>query len=267
MGTSAVTPKEKGLFVVKLQYPMDCQDVGAKAANLARAMELGLSVPKGFVVTRQALSLFLEETGLLSAARRLIDGDRVDDAARRTEYAALTEEMLRAPIPRPIAEGVKPIVQELLNESLQGLAVRSSGVHEDSVKASFAGIYESFLGVGSPAEFWKAMRLCWCSAWSPEATRYACKLGIEPTADQMAVLVQEVIPADTAGVIFTADPATGNPWRFVLDSAFGLARDVVGGHAASDTFVLDWEGEILERRVVEKPTMLEVTPPGVREVD
>jgi len=84
----------------------------------------------------------------------------------------------------------------------------------------------------------------------------------------MGVLLQCLVPADRAGVLFTADPRTGDPWRFALHSVFGLARDVVGGHADADEFVLDWDsGRILEKRVVGKPTMLAAAPQGVREVE
>ena len=104
------------------------------------------------------------------------------------------------------------------------MAVRSSGAREDLETASFAGIYESHLGVCTPGDFWEKTRRCWLSAWSPRAVQYACKMGIPLPADHMAVLVQRMLPAGSAGVIFTADPLTGNPFRFVLNAVFGLAQ-------------------------------------------
>ena len=255
------------MFIERLSPDLDVTQVGAKAAGLRRAIELGLAVPAGFVVTRAALRHFLAATGLEARVHALLTSE--DNRQTRTErFAQLEAEVLASVPPDDLATALSAPAATLLKQSPSGLAVRSSGVLEDSAKASFAGIYASFLGVTSPAGFWEAVRRCWCAAWSPEATDYARRSGLESRPDQMAVLVQEVIPADAAGVIFTADPVTGDPWRFVLNSAFGLARDVVGGHAASDEFVLDWDGDrVLERRAVEKSTMLAATPQGVARVE
>jgi hypothetical protein len=93
--------------------------------------------------------------------------------------------------------------------------------------------------------------------FSPSAIEYARKIGIEVQPDQMAVIVQELVPADTAGVTFTADPNNGNPWHFVLSSTFGLAQDVMNGVAPADSFVFEWEtSKIIEKKIVEKSTML-----------
>ena len=255
-------------FVVQLQRELEPSSVGIKASNLSRVMEIGLSVPPGVVVTRQVLNLFLEQTGLLARAERLVDDSRLDGTARAKEYEAFCEEVLVSPIPQPVVEGATPIVRALLDESLHGVAVRSSGVHEDSAKASFAGVYESFLGIHSEVDLWLAVRRCWCASWAPSAIDYARRMGIQPAVDGMSVLLQRLVPADSAGVLFTVDPLTGNPWRFVLHSVFGLARDVVGGHAGADEFILDWDsGRILEKRVAEKLTMLAATLQGVREVE
>ena len=256
------------VFVLQLQGGLDPSSAGAKAGNLARVMGMGLSVPPGRVVTRQALSLFLEQSGLLPRAERLVSDTRLDDTARVAEYEALCEEVLKAPIPQPVIEAVTPMARALFDESPDGLAVRSSGVHEDSAKASFAGVYQSFLGIRCETDLWLAVRRCWCASWAPPAIDYARRMGIQPAVDGMGVLVQRLVRADRAGVLFTADPLTGNPWRFVLHAAFGLARDVVGGQAEADELVLDWDSDrVLEKRVVEKPVMLAATPQGVRQVE
>ena len=155
------------MFIIDLQYPLDHEKVGAKAANLARTMELGLSVPPGAVVTRQALSLFLEQSGLLAEAQRLIDDVEREGPARADAYQAFCAEVMRAPVPEPVVAAVPPIVRALFNASSYGLAVRSSGVHEDSVTASFAGVYESFLSIRTEADLWQAVRRCWCTSWAP----------------------------------------------------------------------------------------------------
>lgn len=255
------------MFIERLSPGLDVTQVGSKAAGLCCAVGLGLTVPRGLVVTREALRSFLAATGLEPRVRALL----TSGASRQTRtelFSELEAEVLASDLPGDLTTELSAPVTALLTQSPSGLAVRSSSMLEDTPKASFAGVYRSFLGVASLDEFWQTVHRCWCSAWSPEATDYARRFGLEPRPDQMAVLVQEVVAADAAGVIFTADPVTGDPWRFVLDSAFGLACDVVGGHAASDRFVLEWDADrTIESRVVEKPTMLAVTPQGVREVE
>ena len=231
---------------------------------------MGLSVPPGAVISRQALSLFLERSGLLVEAQRLIDGSELEYTARAEAFEALCAEVMRAPIPEPVVEEVASITRPLLDETPYGLAVRSSGVHEDSARASFAGVYESFLGIRTEAELWRAVRRCWCASWAPQVIDYAHRMGIQLTADGMSVLLQTLVRADSAGVLFTANPRTGNPWQFVLESSFGLARDLVASTnaAAADRFLIEWStGEILERFTAEKRTQLVPGASGLDSVD
>ena len=146
---------------------------------------------------------------------------------------------------------------------------RSSSIYEDTAQASFAGVYESFLGIHSLEALWTSIQKCWCSAWAPSALDYADKIDIEPEPDAMAVLVQPLLAADSAGVLFTADPRTGNPWRFVLESTFGLAQELLGssGAFAPDRFVFAWDsGEILERYIAVKPMMWRAGDSGIEPV-
>lgn len=253
-------------FVVPLRSNLDATSVGAKAANLGRLMDLGLSVPGGVAISRNALRLFLKENNLAQRAQRLIDNE-FDETSRAEAYEALCKAVLQGPIPRQVTEAAAQVVQALLADSPSGIAVRSSGVHEDSEKASFAGVYESFLGIRTERELWLAVRRCWCALWAPHAVDYALRMGIQPEVDGMGVLLQSLVAAESAGVLFTADPRTGNPWRFVLESSFGLARDLVGsaGATPADRFLFEWgSGEILSRDIARKKTAL---VPGARGID
>lgn len=196
----------------------------------------------------------------------------------RTRYSQVTTEahetfrrrLLDTPIPQPLIDAIAPLADAALGEAPCGLAVRSSSVHEDSATASFAGVYQSFLGVRSPEELWASIQQCWCSAWTPHAVDYARKMGIEPEPDGMAVLVQPLLPADSAGVLFTADPLTGNPWRFVLEASFGLARDWVASTGATpvDRFLCEWDtGDILGREIARKQTALVPGAGGTESTD
>ena len=256
-------------FVVPLRPGLDGNAVGTKAANLGRLMDLGLTVPAGVTISRSALRLYLEESDLVDRALGLLN-EEFDEASRAEEYKALCRAVLEAPIPRQVAEAAAQVVQTLLAESRSGIAVRSSGGHEDSEKASFAGVYESFLGICKERELWQAVRRCWCASWAPHAIDYARRVGVSPEVDGMAVLVQSLVAADSAGVLFTADPQTGNPWKFVLQSVFGLAQDLMGsgGTTTADRFLLEWDSaEILDRDIARKKTALVSGTTGIDRVD
>ncbi|MFH0899690.1 MAG: PEP/pyruvate-binding domain-containing protein, partial [Pseudomonadota bacterium] len=145
-------------MVTELLSPnLDATQVGAKAAGVGRAIELGLAVPAGFVVTRAALQHFLEATGLETRVHAFLSSR--DDRVTRTEcFAQLEADVLASDPPDNLVAALSVPATALLEQSPCGLAVRSSGVLEDSATASFAGVYDSFLGVTSLPDFWDAVR-------------------------------------------------------------------------------------------------------------
>jgi phosphohistidine swiveling domain-containing protein len=246
------------LYIIDLPEVDDASSAGAKAANLGCLLRHGFDVPAGFVITSQALALFLEESGL---------GPQVDEVLTgQGRYEDLLAAVHDQPLPAMWTDAVVPSAEAMLRDSSCGLAVRSSGSHEDSSSASFAGVYESILGVCSVDELWSAVKTCWGSSWAPGALAYSRRMGVEPEAHSMAVIVQRLLPADSAGVLFTADPQTGNPWRFVAESTFGLAQDLVGGGGTvpADRYVLAWDtGELLEQDTTQKSSALRAGPSGI----
>ena len=115
-----------------------------------------------------------------------------------------------------------------------------------------------------------AIRRCWCALWAPLAVDYTRHMEIEPEVDGMGVLLQKLVPADSAGVLFTADPRTGNPWSFVLESSFGLARDWIAstGSVPVDRYILEWDTrEILTRQIATKYTALTAGKNGLETID
>jgi phosphohistidine swiveling domain-containing protein len=257
------------VYCISLAPGLDPAQVGNKAANLGQALSLGLQVPAAFAITRDALALFLGENGLVDRVQAYLDHAGASTrAAQKQAYEELCALVRAASVPQAIEQEVRARVEALLLSAPAGLAARSSATHEDSEQASFAGVYHSSLCLSSVEQVWEAVRDCWCSSWSPQAVAYALKMGVELQPGQMAVIVQEVVPAGSAGVVFTADPLTGNPWRFVLNAVFGLAQDLVAGSAPADRFVLEWDtGRILERRVAAKKRAVAASRSGVRMVD
>jgi len=191
---------------------------GGKAAGLAQLMRLGLEVPPGFVIADADADLVVVDT----VARWY---HRMADA------------------------GHTPV------------AVRSSAVGEDGADQSFAGQYETVLGVDSLAALAEAVRTCVDSANSGRAQAYrgADPGGSDPSAPgapgPMHLVVQQMVDARAAGVVFTADPTTARRDLMVIDAVAGLGESLVDGTASPDHLVLDSEGRVAVQEVVEEPVL------------
>ncbi len=218
--------------------------VGAKAATLATLRRRGFPVPAGFCVTADAYRAHVAPLeGLIAAAGRA--GER----ARALE--ALRASIAAAPLDSETARAIERGYERLRAAAGAGLsvcAVRSSGTCEDLPGQSFAGQYESVLGVRSLEECLRAVRKVWASLFSERAFAYRVKHGVATEAAAMAVIVQELVPAEWAGVAFTADPVTGTRDRVAIECAAGLGDAVVGGAVVPDRFVVARASrQVLER--------------------
>ena len=198
----------------------DLPRVGGKAAGLGQLLGAGVRVPAGFVVTT--------------------------DAYRYAVGAAsTTAEVLSTPVPEDLADAVRAAYLALGGGPV---AVRSSATAEDLPGATFAGQQDTFLDVEGTEAVLDAVRGCWASLWSGRAVAYRERLGLDPASVAMAVVVQRMVPADTAGVLFTADPVTGRRDRVVVDAARGLGEAVVSGRVTPEHLVVGEDGDVLERR-------------------
>ena len=257
------------MYCVELSPDTDPKEVGTKAANLGRLMELGQKVPPGFAITRKALNCFLLEANLFDTVRDYLStSESLDRKIRERKYRNLCTRIEEGPLPEQLERDVAKCSERYLKSAPAGLAVRSSSINEDATEASFAGLFESFLGLSSAADVWRQVRQCWCAAWTPAVIDYARKMEVELVPNHLAVIVQKMVQADCSGVLFSADHLTGNPWIFAVDSTFGLARDLVGGNVPGDQLLLEWDtGRVVERNVAEKPRMISASREGVREID
>jgi phosphohistidine swiveling domain-containing protein len=204
-------PIKPRIYTVELRNVSrkDAERVGAKAANLGELMQAGLPVPDGFVVTTDAFAEFLMFNGL--------DTD------------ASQEKVKAASVPADIAEAVLKSSADLGDAPV---AVRSSGVGEDLLGASFAGQYETFLDVRGDEALLDALRGCWASAFNERVIAYRKSRGQQESG--MAVLIQLLVQADAAGVAFTANPVTGDRSEVVVSSVHGLGDRLVSGRTSPD---------------------------------
>ena len=236
--------------------------VGGKGANLARLTREGIRVPPGFCLSTVAYQEYLTQTGLKSDIERLMKEINPDDIRVLSEHASEFSRLFReTAIPDDIkAEAIR--AYRKLSDDIEypsfPVAVRSSSTAEDMRSSSFAGQYDSFLNVRGEDELLKNLKRCWASYWNPQAIHYRHTNGFDHFESLMAVVVQQMIPSAVSGVLFTANPVSGNLTEMIINSSWGLGEAIVQGSVESDTFVLDRVSHVVkERRISVKQNLVE----------
>ncbi|WP_354246707.1 PEP/pyruvate-binding domain-containing protein [Arthrobacter sp. UYEF20] len=236
-------------------------EVGGKAANLGELLRAGLPVPPGFCVTTEAYPQAMAPAGLEQVHRRLAATD-ADDLPALAGLAATARGLaLDAAVPAGIADALRASYAALGADV--PVAVRSSATAEDLPFASFAGQQDTFLNVVGAEAVIAAVRQCWASLWTDRAVSYRASHGISPSTVALAVVVQRMVDAAVAGVLFTANPVTGRRHEAVIDASPGLGEAVVSGAVNPDHFVVDGASRrILERRIGSKALAIRSLPGG-----
>jgi len=236
---------------------LDTKLVGGKAHGLATMTQAGMPVSPGFTVSTKAYHQYLDAAGLrekISGLLELVDRHSIEalsDAERAIGgwfEAGTFPEALHA----NVHEAYSHLCADVGIENVS-VAVRSSATAEDAEGASFAGEYDTFVGISGAGDVERYLRKCWASAFTGRSMAYAWKNGISPLEVEMAVVVQKTVRARAAGVMFTLSPLTGDRSRIVIEAAYGLGLSVVGGEVTPDRYVVaKIGGEILDRVVGEK---------------
>jgi pyruvate,water dikinase len=193
-------------MILPLSEPLDAQCYGGKAARLSVCLRAGLPVPPGVALAAQLV-----------------------DQMARSVLASDQQIMLE---------------QHLAGLGEARLAVRSSAIGEDGAVASFAGQHDTHLNVRGLENVYKAVTAVWASGQTESARRYRARLGIEGLP-QVAVLIQKLVPADIAGVLFTCDPLGGARDRWVVEASWGLGEAVVDGLVTPDHYTIAPSGTLL----------------------
>ena len=259
VGRRVVPDDDDTAFVVNLRQVArgDVDTAGGKAANLGELIRAGFPVPDGFVVTTVAYERFVVDNALHEAISHAIgtgDGD-----AARAAFAA-------APIPGAVELQILAGYERL---SQGAVAVRSSATAEDLPEAAFAGQQDTFLNVVGRDALLQAVKRCWASLWSDRAIAYRARIGLEEETAKIAVAVQCLVPAEAAGVLFTANPITGVRDEMAVEASPGLGEAVVSGRVTPDRFVLRhrrWGWRIVERRPGRREVVIRPLPAGGTEV-
>jgi hypothetical protein len=234
---------------------------GGKAANLGELVRAGFQVPDGFCVTTAAYEMVAANAGLESTLAALAAAD-AEDTERLAGLATEARSYLSgANVPDVLGRAIAEAYGELGDGAPVPVAVRSSATAEDLPGASFAGQQDTYLNVVGGESLLDAVRRCWASLWTDRAVSYRATNGIDPRGVRLAVVVQRMVEASVAGVLFTANPVTGKRRRAVIDASPGLGEAVVSGMVNPDHFVVDTAtGTIVERRLGDK--RVAVVPAG-----
>ena len=199
---------------------------GGKAANLSKLLGWGFPVPPGFVVTTAAYDAVVTRNELEPA---------IAGAARPDGPAAIRAAFEKATMAAHLERDILSAYRAL---GAGAVAVRSSATAEDLPEAAFAGQQETFLGINDESALLAAVRRCWASLWSDPAIAYRRHHGMAAMPVKLAVIVQRLVPADAAGVLFTANPITGARDETVIEASVGLGEAVVSGIVTPDHYTL-----------------------------
>src|SRR4051812_20464861 len=227
MTTPFIVPLE-GLELSQLSV------AGGKAVNLGELMRAGLPVPGGVCVTTEAYARAAEALGLDASIGEL---DTSEDTGLSDRAAAIRERIEQAAVPKDIARAIEQAVVDLGEK--QPLAVRSSATAEDLPFASFAGQQGTYLNIVGPARAIDAVRRCWASLWTERAVVYRHNQSIDQHTVRLAVVIQKMVDASVAGVLFTANPLTGKRGEAVVEAHPGLGEAVVSGAVNPDHWTID----------------------------
>jgi len=216
---------------------IDQDRVGGKAAHLGALLNAGFPVPPGFCVTTAAFRLFATEGGLTATALAGLESADIADRDRTAEHVRGV--LHAAPLPEVVAAAIQTAWHDRWSAHPDTpLAVRSSATAEDLPDASFAGQQETVLGVRGIAAVLDAVRTCWISLFAARAVSYRATRAAGAASPAMAVIVQELVPADAAGVLFTADPVRRDRERMIVEATRGLGAALVAGQVRPQRWVL-----------------------------
>jgi phosphoenolpyruvate synthase/pyruvate phosphate dikinase len=235
--------------------------VGGKGANLGELSRIdGIRVPTGFCVTTDAYQRIATESPLFQDLLERLSRLSLDDQELIGTWSAEIRDTLeRVAIPDDVTAAVRQPLADRGEEA--AYAIRSSATAEDLPTASFAGQQDSFLNVVGIPAILEHLRRCWASLFSERAVIYRMRNGIDHRRVKMAVVVQEMVFPHAAGILFTADPLTGNRKVAAVDASVGLGEALVSGRVTADSYRIRG-GEIMAREIAVKRLAIHGAPAG-----
>lgn len=214
----------------------DIGTAGGKGANLGEMTRAGIPVPCGAVVTVQAYERFLEFNEIKTSGNP----------------EQIRASILEGQIPEEVRTELFKFYQDMGTDTR--VAVRSSATAEDLEDASFAGQQETFLNVQGEELLEESIKACYASLWGDRAVSYRRSKGYDTRPVALAVVIQRMVESDTAGVLFTQNPASGSQEEMVINASYGLGESVVSGAVSPDEWICSRDGQILHQVIGSKET-------------
>ena len=235
--------------------------VGGKGAHLGELSRIeGIRVPAGFCVTTDAFRRIMADAPPIDEGLDRLSRLSPDD---REVIRTLSSEIRRAleatALPDDLAAAITASVARLGEQA--AYAVRSSATVEDLPTASFAGQQDTYLNVVGPAAILEHISRCWASLFTERAVTYRLRNGFDQQKVQMAVIVQQMVFPQAAGILFTADPVTSNRKVVSVEAAFGLGEALVSGRVNRDVYRVR-ESEIVGKAIATKQLAIHASPAG-----
>lgn len=232
---------------------------GGKGANLGELTQAGIPVPPGFVITAETYQKFMDATGIFQTVMDILSKIDINDT---NELQDAAEEIKQIIIETPIPEDISTLIIEAYNALSQrvgvddaDVAIRSSATAEDLPDASFAGQQDTFLHVKGTEEVIEYVRKCWASLFEARAIFYREENDFDHSKVLIAVVVQQMVDADKAGVMFTVNPSTGENIA-LIEGSWGLGEAVVSGTVTPDNYAVNKEdNEIITVKISDKKSM------------
>jgi pyruvate,water dikinase len=244
------------------------EQVGKKCANLGEMTKLGLRVPPGFALSVEAYKDCMSLTGADREIREYLDnvGHGFESIQHFNEASAELRRIVESKdMPREMKEAVLSHYHKLCqgcNIEEMAVSTRSAGA------ASHPGQYETHLNVRGDLDVIEKIRKVWSSTFNPRSLSARKRAGAPLEKDPIGVAVLKMVNARSAGVLFTADPNTGDTSRMIIEANWGLGESVVGGEAMPDVYILDKQSlKIVDRKLGTKSRYIACKEAGVAEVD
>ena len=248
--------------------PMSLEQAGGKGLNLARTARGGFPVPPGFIISTAAYRAF---TGSNQIDKRIADLFRTLSVEEPRSLETVSEGIRRqfevGALPKEVESAILKAYRLLAEQTGSApVAVRSSANAEDLAGASFAGQQDTFLNIQGEQALLDSVKRCWASLWTARAISYRARQGIPPETVALAVVIQQMVRAESAGILFTANPVSGVRDELLINASWGLGEAIVGSLVVPDNIVVDKaSGRTKSMTIADKTVMTVRTGNGTEE--
>jgi pyruvate,water dikinase len=228
---------------------------GGKGLNLALLARSDFNVPQGFIITTSVYQKYVKDNDLEGFIDNCLKEIPIHDFEAIDKISGKIRERFRqGELPARVLTSVFSAYDRM---GCPPVAVRSSATAEDLADLSFAGQHDTILNVVTKESLKTAIVECLSSLWTSRAIHYRVRNNIDQKGLALAVIIQEMVPSDSSGVLFTANPLTGKRSEYVIDATFGLGEALVSGQIEPDHYVVDGStGKILHKTIGSKAIII-----------